>query len=81
MARGNPAMKAKRVTGPSAQEQLRIVVANARCSAKGCTERPVITVLHSAVRTERKCAAHAWKEQVQEVATSKASAARSWHPW
>jgi hypothetical protein len=56
--RGNAVMKAKRVTGESAHETLRIHVLHERCEARGC-QNPVLVTRHPDMNTRhRRCADH-----------------------
>lgn len=55
---GNPAMKAKRVTGPSAQTQLNLAMALMRCSVAGCTNEVILTRNLTDATTKRQCIDH-----------------------
>ena len=63
--RGNAVMKAKRVTGPSAQRMLLLKVALERCNVKGCTERVLVTRNPTGVDNVRYCANHIGQEQIE----------------
>ena len=58
MARGNSVLKAKRITGPSAQTLLCTVVALERCSVRGCTEPTFLTDELSVAGRRHRCKAH-----------------------
>lgn len=55
--RGNPVMKAKRVTGESADTRLKRSIIMERCSVGGCLAHPLVTRAASNGR-QRYCAAH-----------------------
>jgi hypothetical protein len=57
MARGNPAMRAKRVTGPTPNTELLTRVKCETCDVKGCNERPLLTDGRGGTIT-RKCTTH-----------------------
>ncbi len=57
MARGNPAMRAKRVTGPTPNTELITRTRTERCDVKGCNERPLLTDGRGGTIT-RRCSAH-----------------------
>jgi hypothetical protein len=54
--RGNPAMKAKRVTGPTPNTVLCSRVAQERCYVKGCSD-PVVLVRDVELHTVKRCCA------------------------
>ena len=60
MAKGpNPAMRAKRVTGPSARTILLRAIACECCKVRGCTEPVLITRNPDGLTRDRACATHA----------------------
>ena len=63
--RGNAVMKAKRVTGESAQTILLRHVTLEHCKVKGCKERVLITKNHTGVSKERICATHLKHKQAR----------------
>lgn len=56
--RGNAVMKAKRVTGESAQTILLRHVALEHCKVKGCKERVLVTKNPNGTTKHRMCAKH-----------------------
>lgn len=56
--RGNPVMKAKRVTGPTPNQQLILHVRQERCSVPGCENEPIVTRNFSMDRKRRECIDH-----------------------
>jgi hypothetical protein len=56
--RGNRVMKAKRVTGESAQTILLRHMVLEHCKVKGCSEPVLVTKNHTGVTKERICAKH-----------------------
>jgi hypothetical protein len=58
MAQGNPAMKAKRVTGPSAQATMLLHMKLEHCHVKGCEARVLYTKNVTGVKKTRYCADH-----------------------
>lgn len=56
--RGNPVMKAKRVTGPTPNQQLLTNVRLERCSVPGCEREPILTRNFTMDRKRRECIDH-----------------------
>ena len=56
--RGNPVMKAKRVTGPTPNRVLRLHVAQERCLHAGCENPVLVTRNPDGVTRIRTCAEH-----------------------
>jgi hypothetical protein len=75
MARGNPAMKAKRVTGPTPNTVLRTVCASTTCSTKGCESTDLVVTNPQAGRVVRRCRV-CWKAAHGQ----RAAMGRSWRP-
>lgn len=77
MARGNPAMKAKRVTGPTPNTELLTRVRCETCDHKGCNEPPLVTDGRGGT-IKRTCAAHVGVIQGHKVAAI--TPGKSWKP-
>jgi hypothetical protein len=58
LAQGNPAMRAKRVTGASAQAIMLLHMKLERCSIEGCETPAVVTKNHTGVSKVRFCLDH-----------------------
>ena len=70
--RGNAVMKAKRVTGPTANATLRIHVALERCEVAGC-ESPVVVTRHPDYFTkDRACIDHVKRTKGKNVPKTRA---------
>lgn len=55
---GNPAMRSKRVHGPSAQRTLILSVVLERCHVKGCDNPVIVTRNPTAITKQRACIDH-----------------------
>jgi hypothetical protein len=55
---GNAVMRAKRVTGMSANRQLQIYIACERCNVAGCTKPVVVTKNTTGINYKRTCLEH-----------------------
>ena len=64
--KGNPVMKAKRITGPMPNTELCLRVQLAQCSVKGCTEPPARTVATPGDTIVRRCIGHIGPQQANK---------------
>lgn len=81
MARGNPVMKAKRVTGPSPDAVLKLKVKLERCSVKGCDNKPLRSTTTDGT-IKRECAAHILTPEQRTAANgvSAITPGKGWRP-
>lgn len=83
--KGNAVMKAKRVTGPSAQTQLALIMATMRCSHPGCDKPPIVSFNRTGTDRRKACADHLVPARVARARAAQESGganhARSWKPW
>ena len=73
--KGNPVMKATRVTGPTPNAVLMMVVRTTTCSTPGCGSTDLVVTDATAGSVKRKCRS-CWKAPRGKVA----QVGRSWRP-